>query len=154
MATRFSEKATLTALLSTLDIFLGQAKAVMFSVWLKKVLLYRKCCDTNYECCLFSVIYLWLIWCRNTLIFISGVVCKPKLTCSVFGTVYRMLCIVFPVFTVWLNVHSILVSMNFPLKEPVSSRVYEVLLEAAANWGICSVWGRVGGRKNSLFSYI
>lgn len=58
-----------------------------------------------------------------------------------------MLCIVFPVFTVWLNVHSILVSMNFPLKEPVSSRVYEVLLEAAANWGICSVWGRVGGRK-------
>ncbi|KAI1235046.1 hypothetical protein IHE44_0002677 [Lamprotornis superbus] len=46
------------------------------------------------------------------------VVCKPKLTCSVFGTVYKMLCIVFPVFTVWLNVHSILVSMNFPLKEP------------------------------------
>uniref|UniRef100_A0A8C0U2X3 Uncharacterized protein n=1 Tax=Cyanistes caeruleus TaxID=156563 RepID=A0A8C0U2X3_CYACU len=30
----------------------------------KKVLLYRKCCDTNYEC-----------W----------VVCKPKLTCSVKG---------------------------------------------------------------------
>lgn len=117
----------------------------MLSVWFKKkVLLYRKCCDTNYECCLFSVIYLWLSWCRNTLIFISGVVCKPKLTCSVFGTVYRMLCVVFPVFTVWLNVCSILVSMNFPLKEPVSSRVYEVLLEAAANWGICSVLG-VGG---------
>uniref|UniRef100_A0A803YK15 Uncharacterized protein n=1 Tax=Meleagris gallopavo TaxID=9103 RepID=A0A803YK15_MELGA len=50
------------------------------------LLLYRKCCDTNYECCLFSVIYLRLTWCRNTLIFISGVVCKPKLTCSVFGT--------------------------------------------------------------------
>lgn len=50
-----------------------------------------------------------------------------------------------------VNVHSILVSMNFPLKEPVSSRVYEVLLEAAANWGICSVWGRVGGRKKTCY---
>lgn len=58
-----------------------------------------------------------------------------------------MLCIVFPVFAVWLSVHSILVSMNFPLKEPVSSRVYEVLLEAAANWGICSVGAEGGGGR-------
>lgn len=126
-----------------------------FSSFEKKVLLYRKCCDTNYECCLFSVIYLRLTWCRNTLIFISGVVCKPKLTCSVFGTVYRMLCVVFPVFAVWLSVHSILVSMNFPLKEPVSRRVYEVLLEAAVNWGICSVFGgRGGGGKLAIFLHL
>lgn len=62
-----------------------------------------------------------------------------------------MLCIVFPVFAVWLNVHSILVSMNFPLKEPVSSRVYEVLLEAAANWGICSGRGGRGEKKTCYF---
>lgn len=62
-----------------------------------------------------------------------------------------MLCIVFPVFAVWLNVHSILVSMNFPLKEPVSSRVYEVLLEAAANWGICFVGGVGVGRKKPCY---
>lgn len=55
---------------------------------------------------------------------------------------------------VWLNVHSILVSMNFPLKEPVSSRVYEVLLEAAANWGICSVWGRGGGGEKILAIFL
>lgn len=97
----------------------------LFLLLKKKVLLYRKCCDTNYECCLFSVIYLRLTWCRNTLIFISGVVCKPKLTCSVFGTVYRMLCVVFPVFAVWLSVHSILVSMNFPLKEPMEDGVIQ-----------------------------
>lgn len=36
MAARFSDKTTLTALLSTLDVFLGQAKAVLFSVWLQK----------------------------------------------------------------------------------------------------------------------
>lgn len=65
-----------------------------------------------------------------------------------------MLCVVFPVFAVWLSVHSIVVSMNFPLKEPVSRRVYEVLLEAAVNWGICSVFWGGGAGGNLLFSYI
>uniref|UniRef100_A0A8C4LFL9 Uncharacterized protein n=1 Tax=Equus asinus TaxID=9793 RepID=A0A8C4LFL9_EQUAS len=48
----------------------------------RKYFLKGKCYDTMYECNSLSNLPL-TIWCLNTLVSISGVVCKPKLTYSV-----------------------------------------------------------------------
>uniref|UniRef100_A0A7N5JAL2 Uncharacterized protein n=1 Tax=Ailuropoda melanoleuca TaxID=9646 RepID=A0A7N5JAL2_AILME len=46
-----------------------------------KYFLKGKCYDTMYECNSSNLPL--TIWCLNTLVYISGVVCKPKLTYSV-----------------------------------------------------------------------
>ncbi|KAJ1079359.1 hypothetical protein K5549_020792, partial [Capra hircus] len=45
------------------------------------------CYDTTYECNPLSNLPRTL-WCLNTLVYISGVVCKPKLTYSVVTTFF------------------------------------------------------------------
>uniref|UniRef100_A0A2K6FXI2 Uncharacterized protein n=1 Tax=Propithecus coquereli TaxID=379532 RepID=A0A2K6FXI2_PROCO len=55
-----------------------------------KYFLKGKCYDTMYECNSLSNLPL-TIWCLNTLVYISGVVCKPKLTYSVVSFLHFFL---------------------------------------------------------------
>lgn len=92
-----------------------------------------------YECNSLSNLPL-TIWCLNTLVSISGVVCKPKLTYSVVSFFFFFLieCFTFVLFFLSSFVFCGLITSlhEFPFERACKSYMsLKVLFEVAANWG-------------------
>lgn len=90
-----------------------------------------------YECNSLSNLPL-TIWCLNTLVYISGVICKPKLTYSVVNFLFLIECFAFVLFLLSSFVlYGLITSLHeLPFERACKSWMsLTVLFEVAANWG-------------------